>query len=122
MTTDEQAPPLEWTPPHEVDVGQLVDVPIRTQNRMIVVRCLVLAERWAYGRVEYEVTPVEGSGATWVREDTFALDSTGARVVSPSEQNRRHNPKSRPRKPKMPKPSADVEPSLDDRIRQALEA
>jgi len=43
------------------------------QGRALVLDVMVLEERQAYGRHEYLVTPVEGTGSVWVRADSVKL-------------------------------------------------
>jgi hypothetical protein len=109
---------LTWTAPEDVEVGSTALVPVRTQQAMIVVPCTVLDQRVVYGRVEYQVSPVNGQGATWIQENSFAADSTGAAVVSPAIQNRRRVMP--PRKPK--RIPTDQGATLDERIKAALES
>ena len=50
-------------------LGDILSVPFHGSSGTIYFSCVVTDTRRSYGRPELEVTPLEGEGRIWVRED-----------------------------------------------------
>lgn len=78
MTTKEGVTPR--TAP--VAVGQVREIPIPMARDTLWVECLIADSRKVFGRTEYQIAPVSGSGLTWVQENGI-LSQIGPGYVPP---------------------------------------
>ena len=49
------------------EVGQVREVPFHLSTSDLVVECLVTDTRKVFGREEWQITPVAGTGSAWVQ-------------------------------------------------------
>lgn len=78
------------TPEHEdVAVGQVRRLPIRLPSTDIEIEVVVLDARTSFGRKDWQVAPVAGTGDAWVAEATLKGTSGGVKPISEADQKAR---------------------------------
>lgn len=54
-------------------VGQVREVELHLSSSTLIVECLVHDTRRVYGRTEFQITPVAGSGSAWISPEGKAV-------------------------------------------------
>lgn len=73
----------------EVAIGQVRRLPIRMPSDTIDIEVVVMDKRSAFGRTDWQVSPVAGSGACWVSEASLTDGTQGIMPRSEANQNAR---------------------------------
>jgi hypothetical protein len=68
--------PKTSTKKNKYGIGELITVPFHLSSGTLKVQCVITDERNVYGRLEVEISPLEGEGSAWVQV-TRLDDGTG---------------------------------------------